>query len=129
MNLMAQLEPAVAPDELDEQNCPRGKFSVELLNAMNSPFCAWREVTAARSNVDFFERPIKSGERHYFRAIGPGVDSCERLTALSMDRLLWVTFGTNQALIDLCQQMAAQQKAQLAHDMARAIHRTSSESP
>lgn len=94
-----------------EHNCPRGKFSVELLNVMHPRLNGWREVVAAKKNIDFYGHPIQLGERHFFRSTGPGFGCCERLTVLSMDRLLWLTFGGNRELVEACEQMAAQRKA------------------
>lgn len=102
-----------------EHNCPRGKFSVELLNALHTRFNGWREVLAVKDNIDFYGHPIKVGERHFFRSTGPSVSSCERLTALSMDRLLWLTFGENLGLVEFCKEMLAQQKAEDAREAVK----------
>lgn len=97
-------------------NCPRGKFSVDLFNVLHTHFKAWRVVTARCDNVDFFGQEIKEGEAHYFRATGPGVAACDRLTFLSMDRLLWLTFGDNEGLVEFCKSLIESRKAEAARD-------------
>lgn len=99
-------------------NCPRGKFSVDLLNVLHPPFQAWRVVPAQRANVDFFGHAIRQGEDHYFRHTPRGYGSCDRLTLLSMDRLLWLTFGTNQGLVEFCQDLIKTRKAEEARQIA-----------
>jgi hypothetical protein len=107
-----------------ELNCPRGAFAVELLNALNEPFRGWRAVVARKDHIDFFGHPIQTGERHYLRTLGPDVVSVERLTALSMDRILWAVFGENSYLVKLCTSTIESRKAAHIQAMARtwALH-------
>lgn len=100
-------------------NCPRGKFSVDLLNVLHPSFQAWRVVAARRDNVDFFGHAIRQGEEHYFRHSTPGYSSCDRLTLLSMDRLLWLTFGTNAGLVEFCKGLLADRQAEAKRQMAK----------
>lgn len=116
------MQPTVPPpsSEIDSLlNCPRDRFPVDLLNVLQTRLKAWRVVTARCDNVDFFGHAIRRGEDHYYRDSDPGFTSLHRLTFLSMDRLLWLTFGNNEGLVEFCQSLLETRKAEDAREIAK----------
>lgn len=109
------------PDDI-ASHCPRDKFSVDLLNVMHGPFTGWHPVTAQKQHMDFFGQHIKEGEQHYIRPTGAGFTDSARLTALSMDRMLWLTFGANPGLVERCTEVVKKQQAELLKSMRLALN-------